>query len=164
MFEQYLDQMEVFKGLSGNQLGQIKPWMETCHFSSGIVIFKQGQTATSLFILLEGEVFVEYKPYDGPPLTVANILPGGVFGWSAALGRKNYTSAAIAHLNSSAYTLTRHNLHQICIQDPETGGILIDRLASVIAERLRNTHSEILSLLFEGLDLTGYDIRNVEND
>jgi CRP-like cAMP-binding protein len=164
MYEQDIEQMEVFQGLNTNQLNWIKPWMELCHFPDETLIFEQGQTANALYILLEGEVFIEYKPYDGPLLTVARILPGGVFGWSAALGRKQYTSAAVAHANSSAYCISRQNLHKICEQDPETGGILIDRLASVIAERLRNTHSEILSILSEGMDLNNSGKRNAENE
>jgi CRP-like cAMP-binding protein len=156
--------MEVFQGLNTSQLSQIKPWMELCHFPDGMIIFEQGQAANALYILLEGEVFIEYKPYDGPLLTVSRILPGGVFGWSAALGRKYYTSAAISHASSSAFCITRQNLHTICDQDPETGGILIDSLASVIAERLRNTHSEIISILSEGMDLNGNGKRNGEND
>jgi CRP-like cAMP-binding protein len=164
MYEQDMRQMYVFQGLKESQLNQLKPMMELCHFHNEMVIFEQGQAANALYILLEGEVCIEYKPYDGPPLTVARILPGGVFGWSAALKREIYTSGAVAHAESSAYCITSQNLRQICEQDPETGGILIDRLASVIAKRLRNTHLEIFSILSEGMDLNCSNKRDVEND
>ena len=49
-------------------------------------VFEQGQLSDYLYILTSGKVIIRYKPYDGPPLTVATIGPGGVFGWSAALG------------------------------------------------------------------------------
>ncbi len=122
---------------------------------NGAVIFEQGDLADCLYILLEGEVEVRYKPYDGPPLSVAHIIPGGVFGWSAALGRREYTSGAQAESECQVVRVRSASLHRLCECYPETGGVLLDRLAGVIAERLRNTHASILAMLSQGVDTNG---------
>ena len=44
------------------------------------------------------------------------------------------------------------NLQMVCTQYPETGNILLERLASVIAERLRSTHTQVLGMLTQGMD------------
>jgi CRP-like cAMP-binding protein len=119
------------------------------------VIFEQGASAKYLYILQVGEVLVRFKPYDGPALTVARILPQGVFGWSAALGRDAYTSAAVTALPSEAYRIRASDLRTLCERVPDTGAIFLDRLAGVIAERLQNTHSEILTMLNQGIDRNG---------
>ncbi|NLG98277.1 MAG: Crp/Fnr family transcriptional regulator [Chloroflexi bacterium] len=129
--------------------------MTECQFHKDEVIFEQGQPASHLYILLSGNVIVRYKPYDGPPLTVANIEPGGVFGWSAALGRETYTSSAVTVQESVAVRVRGSNLQVIRAQYPETGKILMDRLAGVITERLHSSHTQVLEILTRGFDVDG---------
>jgi CRP/FNR family transcriptional regulator, cyclic AMP receptor protein len=153
MFRQEYADFSIFAGLNGDQIGQLLPYMVECHFGKDEVIFQQGQSADCLYVLLSGEVTIRYKPYDGPPITVARIEPGGVFGWSAALGRDVYTSGAVAVQESIAYRLRGSNLPVLCEEYPETGMILLDRLAGVITERLNNTHTQILGILSQGIDV-----------
>jgi len=153
MFRQDYAQLSIFAGLDGNQISQLSHFIDECQFPKDCVIFEQGQPADRLYILLSGEVEIRYKPYDGPPLLVARIEPGGVFGWSAALRRDVYTSGAFSAQDSVAYCIRGANLHVMRAQYPETGMIFLERLASVIAERLRSTHAQVLGMLTQGLDM-----------
>jgi CRP-like cAMP-binding protein len=152
MYRQDYAQFSIFAGLDGNQISQLSPYLVECQFPKDSIIFKQGQPADYLYILLSGEVVIHYKPYDGPPITVARIGPGGVFGWSAALRRDIYTSGGSAIQDSLAYRIRGSNLPVICRHYPETGGQFLERLASVIAERLRSTHTQVLGILTQGID------------
>jgi CRP-like cAMP-binding protein len=151
MYQDRYAQLPFFKGLSKEQIDQIEPLFHLCRFPKDLTIFQQGQTAQFFYILLRGEVEIRYKPYDGPPLTIAHLIPGSIFGWSSVLGRDTYTSAAITLLRSEVYCAGYNDLKKIYHNHPETGDILLERLASVIAERIRSTHSTILSLLKEGM-------------
>ncbi len=151
MFRQELSQVPIFRGLSEMQLDSLDPYIQLCHFAKGQVIFDQGQVAAFMYILRQGEVIIQYKPYDAPLLTVTRIEPGGVFGWSAALGREKYTSAAIADSDCDVYQLRGEGLSSICDQYPETGVVILGRLASVIAERLQCTHTQIMLMLSQGI-------------
>ena len=150
MLRQEIADLAIFKGLDDFQVKALSPFLEDVHFAAGEAIFQQGHPAEHVFILLTGVVQVRYKPYDGPALTVARILPGDVFGWSAALGRDIYTSGAQAEVASEAFRIRTGNLHHLCDCDPAAGGVLLQRLAGGIAERLRNTHGSILELLNQG--------------
>jgi CRP-like cAMP-binding protein len=150
MFRQDYAQLSIFSGLDGNQINQLSHFIEECHFPKGYVIFEQGQPADHLYILLAGEVVIRFKPYDGPPLLVARIEPGGVFGWSAALLRDVYTSGAEAAQDSVSYCIHGADLQVMRAQFPETGRVFLERLACVIAERLRSTHAQILGILTQG--------------
>lgn len=151
--------LNLFDGLTADQLRNLDSLFLHCSFPSGTTIFNQGQPATNLFIITEGEVEILYKPYDGPPLTVARIQPGGVFGWSSALGRTMYTSSALASSDCSALCIPGTALHNFCERFPETGTLFLERLAGVIAARLNNTHTEILSILTRGMDLSDNNCR-----
>jgi len=144
-------QIPFFKGLSKEQIDHIEPIFQLCRFQQDQTIFQQGQVAQFFYILLEGSVEIRYKPYDGPPLTVARLAPGNVFGWSSVLGRDTYTSAAITLLRCDVYCGSYINLKKMVHRYPETGDILLDRLAGVIAERIRSTHTKVLSMLKEGM-------------
>jgi CRP-like cAMP-binding protein len=160
MFRQEYSDLSIFHGLNSNQIGALSPFLDEVQIHQDQVIFTQGQPASFLYILLWGEVQVRYKPYDGPALTVARILPGDVFGWSSALGREVYTSSAEASQDGAAYRIRASDLQHLCDSNPEAGTLLLERLASVIAERLRNTHSSILALLSQGVDRKGSSAKN----
>jgi len=128
--------------------------LEPVNLAQNEVIFEQGRIAEHLYILLEGEVVVNFKPYDGPQLTVAHIHSGGVFGWSAILGRQVYTSIALAAVDSVAIRMRGEELRSLCEEKPQTGLAILERLAGVIAERLNSTHAQIFTMLTESMDLT----------
>lgn len=153
MLKQELAHLAIFNNLQGDELDRIAPLLDLCFFQPDEVIFEQGQAAVHIYILLQGEVLISYKPYDGPALTVARILPGGVFGWSAALRRDVYTSAAIAVTKSEAICMSSQQLKTLCEKHPHTGALLLEHLADVIAQRLNSTHAQILSILTQGMDL-----------
>jgi CRP-like cAMP-binding protein len=153
MYRQDLAQLSLFQGFAPAQLENITSMLKFEHFQPGETIFEQGKAADHLYILLSGEVVVRYKPYDGPALTVARIRPGGVFGWSAAMMREIYSSGAQADLECEVYRISGCKLRWLCENEPETGSLLVNRLASVIAERLKNTHTQIVNILTEGMDL-----------
>jgi len=95
---------------------------------------------------------------------VARIEPGGVFGWSAALQRDIYTSAAVTVQDSLMYQLRGASLNTICAQYPDTGKILLERLACVIAERLQSTHTHVLGMLTEGINVKSKASRRSSSD
>ena len=43
------------------------------------------------------------------------------------------------------------DLRILCEQYPDTGILILERLATVIAERLRNTHDQVMDLLKQGM-------------
>jgi len=155
MFKEDLVQLSIFKNLSDAQFEQLEPMLEYVLLRPNQIVFEQSQFADYLYILLTGEVLVRYKPYDGPSITVARIVRGGVFGWSAALGRLAYTSSAVVSVAGEAYRIQGQKLRQLCEHNPETGVVLLERLANVIAERLHNAHTQIVNILSQGMDLTG---------
>jgi CRP-like cAMP-binding protein len=153
MFRQELAQVSLFKDVSSADLDTLAPLFEAVCLQPGQMIFEQGRMADFLFILLEGEVVINYKPYDGPQLTVAHITPGGVFGWSAVLGRQVYTSYAQAATAGTAIRVKGEALRSVCEKHPKTGVVILERLANVIAERLQSTHDQIYTMLTRSMDL-----------
>jgi CRP-like cAMP-binding protein len=151
MMSDAIDQLPFFEGLSLAQRALLRQIFEPCDYYPNTLIFEQGDPADYLYLVVSGEVVVNYKPDDGPPITVARVQPGGMVGWSAALGSRIYTSRAECLVYSEMLRVRGSDLRRLCEQHGETGRIILDRLATMIAQRLRNTHDQVLALLEIGL-------------
>jgi CRP/FNR family cyclic AMP-dependent transcriptional regulator len=141
----------LFQDLLPEQLEVLQPLFIPCEFPADTVLFEQGDPAENLFAVVSGEVVVNFKPDDGPAITVACVQPGSIVGWSAALGSRRYTSGAICTNYTQLLRVRGDDLRCLCLQHPDTGMIFLDRLATIIAERLHSTHDLVLSLLQLGL-------------
>jgi CRP/FNR family cyclic AMP-dependent transcriptional regulator len=144
----------LLSNLSSTHLELLNPLFIPCEFTADSVLFEQGDPAEYLFAVVTGEVVVSFKPDDGPSIVVARVVPGSIVGWSAALGSRRYTSSAICTTYTHLLRVRGDDLRRLCLQHPDTGTIILDRLATVIAERLHSTHDLVLSLLQLGLTTT----------
>jgi CRP-like cAMP-binding protein len=137
----------LFKDLDEHTLELLEPLFEPFECAEGTVIFEQGQPAHYLYLLLDGAVEIIYKPYDGPPLTVSNLEQSNIFGWSAAIGNKTYTSGAICRENSQSIRISSRDLHNLCIKEPEAGRTILKLLAETVSSRWQDAQSQIQVLL-----------------
>ena len=147
-----LEKVNLFKDLDVEHLKLISTKFQRETFPSDTIIFGQGDPADSLYVLLSGNISIRFKPDDGEIINVSDIQDGDVFGWSAALGREVYTSCAITTSASDLVCIKGKDLRELCSSQPEIGVIILERLAGVIAERLKNTHAQVVELLWQGVN------------
>lgn len=153
MLRKLLNQFSLFSDLSQDQLSLLEPLFSMEYCGGENVIFNQGALADYLYIVISGKVAIRFKPDDGEPITVAQIQEGGVFGWSAAFGSGMYTSGAICLEDACLLKVLGEDLKEFRQNHPKTGILILERLAAVVAERLRSTskHEQVVALLEHGL-------------
>ena len=142
-----LKRLEFFDGLSVSELNRIKPYISNQSFSSGQQIFEQGSVAKYIFLLRKGIVEIVFKPDDGPSMRVTTIHPGGIFGWSAALGNFLYTSGAICKEDCRTLKMSRADISVFKKKYPELGLLLLDRLTEVVSGRWETRKPQSNSIL-----------------
>ena len=147
-----LDELPVFSSLDRDQLSLLEPLLEFYSCRTGTTIIEQGLPAEFIYIVKNGRVEIFYKPYDAPAITVTHIMPNGVFGWSAAIGSAVYSSSANAIEPVEAFRLRGSDLRKLCIDHPETGRIILDRLANIVSSRWTHAKDQVKSLLARGMD------------
>lgn len=152
MSTELLNRFALIEGFSEDQIQILRPLIEDVDYQTDQVIFKQGDRADFLYFVLEGKVSIQFNPDDGPVLYVAELSEGDVFGWSAALGSKRYTSSAVCTDRGVFIRMEGQELRKLCQEHPETGILILNRLAGVIAQRLRGTHEKVVELLHQGLN------------
>lgn len=123
-----------------------------CSYECDTMIFEQGEAAHYLYFIEQGEVLVRYKTYDGPIINIGRVGAGEVVGWSAALGRETYTSGAVCTRDCQLLRIDGKSLRNVCKMHPESGAAIMDRFASLIAERVNPTHDQLLAILMQDPD------------
>ena len=153
MFDEIIDRLDIFQGMDAAQRRLLQKYFHVCNCAGDEVVFEQGDPATKLFILVEGAVVVRFKPEDAPELIVTRIKEGGVFGWSAAFGSGYYTSGAVCTSPSVLLSVGGSALKMLRENHPETGILILERLAAVVAERMQGSpaHAQLFAFLEDGL-------------
>ncbi len=146
-----LKQFPLFDGFSEEQMTLLRPLFIPNEYHTGTVIFEQGDPAIYFYLMISGEVAINYKPEDDEDIVITRIKPGGMIGWSAVIGRRSYTSAAICTEYTELLRVRGSDLQELCSQHPETGNQFVDRMADVVAQRLDSNHPQVLQLLENGL-------------
>jgi CRP-like cAMP-binding protein len=142
-----LSGFSIFSGLAPQQLATLAPIFWRQEYEAGRHVFQQGDQALNIYIVESGEVVLRFRPYDGGSMDIETIWPGGVFGWSAALGRPHYTSGA--QCNGVTMLLVTHgsDLRRVMRRDRELGVLLLDSMAQLVAHRLDSFRSQLMLLL-----------------
>lgn len=146
-----MNRVALLKELDEEQRDLLRPLFEEVSFQNGTVIFQQGKSADFLYLVINGMVDMSFKPYDGIPLTVSHVGKGGLFGWSAVVGSEKYTSSAIAIESVKAFRVKGSELRKICVEHPEAGKAILERLADGASSRWEDAHKQVQSILLQGL-------------
>lgn len=146
------DRVRVFNDMNAEYLNLLMPLFEHFSCSSGATVIQQGQPAEYLYLIVNGKAQVTYKPYDGAPITVAHVEEDGVFGWSAVVGSRTYTSSVTAIEDLDTYRIQGNELRKLCVDHPEAGKEILERIASGVSARWKNSHEQVKSILMHGME------------
>lgn len=144
--------VSFLKGLDREQLDLLIPLLEPFNVPAETVVFFQGDKATYLYLIIHGSVAICYKPYDGPQITLTHLNVGDVFGWSSVVGSATYTSTIVAETDLEALRIRGVDLIQLCVEDPQSSYVILDRLAEVVSPRWKHAKTQIQAMLQDIVD------------
>jgi len=146
-----LNRLTIFQELDENEMNLLRPLFEPFSCRTGNFIFQQGAPAEFLYLVTSGTVDMSFKPDDGSPITISHVEKDGLFGWSAVVGSEKYTSSAVAIEDVEAVRVRGSELRKFCLEHPEAGKDILERLADGVSSRWKDAHKQIKSLLVQGM-------------
>jgi CRP-like cAMP-binding protein len=146
-----LDRVATFSNMNQDYVKLLEPLFERYTCASGATVIQQGQPADYLYLIVDGKVQVSYKPYDGTAITVAHVEKDGVFGWSAVVGSRTYTSSVTAIEDLDTFRIQGNELRKLCTEHPEAGREILERIANAVSSRWTNSHEQVKSILVNGM-------------
>ncbi|MCC6299057.1 MAG: cyclic nucleotide-binding domain-containing protein [Anaerolineales bacterium] len=143
--------LPIFAGLRAEHQKLLEPLIETIQCDAGEFVIRQDSPADFLYIILRGKIQISFKPYDGAPITVSHVGPGGLFGWSAVIGSEKYTSSAIAIEPLEAVRIRGGELRKIAENDREAGLEILNSLANAVSVRWKEARQQVKLILEKGM-------------
>ncbi|HET6846180.1 MAG TPA: cyclic nucleotide-binding domain-containing protein [Anaerolineales bacterium] len=139
------------RGLTPEQHDLFSGLFVPIQLASGRTVFHQGDTATYMYVLLEGSVSILYKPYDGPRIMLTALHVGDVFGWSSVVGNPTYTSEAVTRTAGRGLRAAGADIRRMCSLHPTAGSQVLRRLALAVAPRWTDSQQQVERLLQQGI-------------
>jgi CRP-like cAMP-binding protein len=128
-----------FGGLTAEELSSIAIIAEEVRFPDGAVIFRDGDLATKLYVLVSGAIDLVYhiERTDGVETSfVGSIAPGEPFGISAFVEPYRLMATGIAHGSVQAIAIDAASLRALCELNCHQGYTVMRQIARALAERL----------------------------
>lgn len=147
---EFTEDIPLFNHLEPEQIELLRPLFERYSCPQNTLIFSQNSRADYLYLILDGVVQIEYKPYDGPQLKLTKLSHGDVVGWSAVVGPQ-YTSSAVSETPVKALRIRGDELRTLAKQHPASGQFILDLLARFVSPRWQNAQTQVHAILKEEL-------------
>jgi CRP-like cAMP-binding protein len=138
-----LSKVELFEGLSPEDLASVARICRPRTFRSGEVITRQGELGHELFIVCEGLVeVVRDNPADpSAPHAVVNLGRGQIFGEMSLVDR-GPRSASVRSVgdDSLVQVLDGDDFQKVCSDNLRVGFVVMRNMAADLSFKLRHRH------------------------
>jgi CRP-like cAMP-binding protein len=140
--------MDIFEFLKLEELKDIAELAKVEEFEQGDFIFKEGDRAEKIYMVLEGRVSIEIPIYPGKMVSVYTMTKGRFFGYPSLLRVRRFTTAARCLDRVKVVSIVADELeNKIFKEDCRRGYLVMKRTAELIAQKLSDTRMQLLSLV-----------------
>jgi CRP-like cAMP-binding protein len=150
-----------FAGLDHEYIVMLAKVAEEMTVDAGGYLFREGDQLDHFYVVLEGAAAivievpasnVDHKlseQFTGEMQTkdvvIGTIGPGEVFGWSALVPPHDATTSGKATTPSKIVSFDARELQRVFIEECDFGYLMIQKMAQVVRDRLRDLRTESLS-------------------
>ncbi|MEE8398377.1 MAG: cyclic nucleotide-binding domain-containing protein [Desulfobacterales bacterium] len=136
----FLRKVGIFKGLEDDQLALILENCQEKEFPKGGLLFKEGQEAHCIWLVVDGEVDLRFdlpaRPTTSKETTLNTETTSNTLGWSAFVPPYRYVLSAYCTSESCKVAqLEKADLLTLFEEDPGMGYSVMSNLAGVVSTR-----------------------------
>lgn len=143
---QYLPQHPFFEGLDDSVAALVAGCARNVHFRPGQHLFHEGDPADAFFVVRHGRVALEVRAPAGPAVVVDVVQDDDVVGWSWLVPPHRWMFDARATDETSAIAFDAVCLREKAAADPVVGYALLQRVVTVMADRVQSARVRLLDL------------------
>jgi CRP-like cAMP-binding protein len=143
----FLEKSNVFKGLNDDHLKAVQQCCQEKEFQRGEKIFGEGDDASCLCIVREGQVDLRFDLPGRPSSeknTISSLTSGMTFQWSSLVTpHKTRLSSYCASRSCIVVMADRKQLTTLFEKDMRLGYLVMSNLAEIVGERFHTLQDEI---------------------
>jgi CRP/FNR family transcriptional regulator, cyclic AMP receptor protein len=136
---------EVFSDLDPRELAAVAQVAVPRHWDRGEIIFREGDTGDTCYLLRSGSVVLTREHQDGRMVALAELRAGSLFGELAMFRGETRSATAEAVEATSAVALLAGDVQRLVRRYPD----LALKLLAALAERVSRTNERLLQQSFQ---------------
>lgn len=134
-----MKRVELFRGLSDEQLQQLIDIAQEERFQRGTSIVTQGSIGDKMYIVGDGQVEVQVRDSDGTTYAAIYLGEGQVFGEMALIDQGKRSATVLAVDNDTVlYALPSGAFNALCQRDTNIGFVMMRNIARDLSFKLRH--------------------------
>ena len=146
---------DLFGALGTEHLDAVATYSRGNSYREGDIIFREGDIAEELYILMEGRIVLEMNVQPVPtrppiPTALEVVSKDEFFGWSALVEPHVFTLSARCLSPCTAVAIKGDMLRKTMSSDPVLGFEVTKKLSQLLSLRLANTRLRLIN----GIGLT----------
>src|SRR4051812_33260866 len=142
---QLLGGVSIFSGLTEQQLAELASVAVPRRWTSGEVIFREGDSGDTCYVVQDGSVRVTRNHSDGRTITLAELRPGDLFGELAMFDSERRSATVEAVEDTTGVALLAGDMRRLLLRHPE----ISIKLLSAFADRLKEANERISRQSFQ---------------
>jgi CRP-like cAMP-binding protein len=145
---EWLKKSELFDTLEESQLNALLSNLSVKSYSQGETIFRQGEEATRLYVLIQGAIDLTVKAQEQVDFMTSKIeKEGGVFGTPSLMEPFRYNVTATCLKPTKVLLIEAGHLKRMMEEDPKMGMEIMKKLAFTYFNRLNDLRSGVSNFL-----------------
>lgn len=155
MLEPQISSTQLFAELPPDTTRELTAKAETRKFRRGDVVFRQGDVAAEIFLIVKGQIGIASQAPDGREALVARLEAGSIFGELPLFDGQPRSADARALESSRLLAISYEYVHAVIDEQPD----LLWGLLRIMAGRLRAADEALADAAF--LDVAGRTAKRV---
>lgn len=146
---QRLESVILFSGFNATMLKKLADRAKLLEVKENQYLFREGDTADSLFVVVEGKVSLEVSQTKSQTTKIKDIFPGRTFGISSLVDTENKRciSDARALVNTLLIKWDADELENLFHEDFQLGFYFMKHFGRVLKERLQIKDAQLAAAL-----------------
>ena len=144
--ETFLCGTSFFGGLPAQVVAAVAANLKERSLVAGELLFEEGQSGTSMYLVRAGELIVQRHAADGTQVRLLMMRPGDHFGVTALIEMEPRAFSCRAEKDSLLYELANVDLYQLYKSDMKAYLLVVQNINRELCRRLRKGAQRIATL------------------
>lgn len=138
-----LRELRIFADLTDRDIFEIMKRSDVLAYPAGSVVFSEGQTERSLYVIIKGEFEVTSRSAQGEMIRFSCAGAGLVFGEMAFLDTQPRSATITATEDAEVFSFTRSDFDELLELSPVSAARFMLGIAEILSRRLRGVDQRI---------------------
>ena len=141
-----LRRYQYFANVSEERLRDVAAVAEMEQHASDTVLFREDDKADRLYIIVSGEVDIQYTLGSGESRTIDTLVSGELIMWSALVEPYRSTAIGITRKDTTLVAIDGEKLRALCDVDHDLGYCILLSLTKLLANRLEGARVQLATI------------------